>query len=346
MVNRVLTRALIAGAIVFCTGVAVITYAARHNLDAINALVMLFDEPQGETVPPDQISYHQPKTVRWLGNVQNPKLSEISGLASSTDGAPVLWAVNDSGNMPNIYALSVSGQHLGSWPTTIPLPGDWEALASFIYDGKGYLLVGDVGDNFRWRTSLRLFVLPEPDYNKPVSGEAVKIAWWFRFRYPDGFRDCEALAVDEATQEIILIAKRVIPAEVYSVPLKPEQASAPGEDAVIVTARHLADLGRIPQPTPADLREDPNYGHYRSRPTGLSIMGHRAVVTTYHDAYLFERQHLESWGNTFARSPKRIALPRVSQREAGALSRDGFAFYTTTERANGTDAAGVYQVDL
>ena len=69
-------------------------------------------------------------------------------------------------------------------------------------------------------------------------------------------------------------------------------------------------------------------------------------MITYKDAYLYEREPGESWADAFERIPARIALPRIGQQEAGAFSEDGTRFFTTTERFEGTNSAGIYAIEF
>ena len=317
--------------------IALAGYGFMHGLDVANAFRMLFVTPGGETIDPARVPYRQPVAIRWLGNVENLDLSEASGLASSIAAENVLWGVNDSGNDSELFAMRVTGEDLGSWPVEAPQPADWEALAAFEYQGDAYLMIADVGDNLRWRPTLRLFAVREPALGNPQD-QPIEVAWEVRFRYPEGYRDCEAIAVDEATQEVLLLSKRVRPAEVFSVPLRPAEP--------LVTARQIAVLDNLPQPVERDTYENPKYGAYRSQPTGFDIAGNRAIVATYKDAYLYERQPGETWGTALSRIPQRIALPGVPSRESVAFARDGSRFYTTNERSNGTDAAGIFEIEL
>ncbi len=84
----------------------------------------------------------------------------------------------------------------------------------------------------------------------------------------------------------------------------------------------------------------------RSMPTALDIHGNRALVVTYKDAYLYQRKPGEPWADAFEQIPERIALPRIGQQEAAAFSDDGTRFFTTTERFEGTDSAGIYTVEF
>ncbi len=337
--NRVLRWLLVLAGIAVLLPLSVfVGFGLWHGLDVGNAFYALVVEPTGTTIAPERVPY-RPADVRWLGNIDNLDLAEASGLDVSTRDSELLWAINDSANEPRLFALSPQGANLGSWPVALPALGDWEDLSSFAIDGTSYLLIADVGDNFRWRRVLSLYVLREPLLSELANDTLLQAERTIRFRYPDGPRDAEAVAVDISTGEILILSKRVIPAEVYRLPL-----NAP--DDRVVTAERIALLTGIPQPVERDLYEEPNYGPGRSAPTALDVHGNSALVVTNKDAYLFERQANEPWSAAFAGIPQRVALPRVGQQEAGAFARDGRSFYTTIERPGGRDAAGIYEVEL
>jgi hypothetical protein len=102
----------------------------------------------------------------------------------------------------------------------------------------------------------------------------------------------------------------------------------------VVVARRLTELVNIPQPTPLDLEEDPERGHYRSYPTSMDIApdGSAAIVLTLKLAYRFARQPGESWAEAFSRPPEMIPIPPMWQAEALAFSRDGRSLYISTEQ--------------
>lgn len=329
---------VLAGITVLLPLSAFVGFGLWYGLDVGNAFYALVVKPTGTTIAPEQVPYRQ-VDVRWLGNIDNLDLDEASGLDVSTRDPQLLWAINDSANEPRLFALSPQGAHLGSWAVALPALGDWEDLSSFKIDGTSYLLIADVGDNFRWRRVLNLYILREPLLRDLTDSTILHAERTIAFTYPDGPRDSEAVAVDTATREILILSKRVIPAEVYRLPL-----DAP-EDYV-VTAERIALLTGIPQPVERDLYEDPDHGSGRSTPTALDVHGNSALVLTYKDAFLFERQANEAWSAAFARIPQRVALPRTHQQEAAAFARDGRSFYTTIERPHGRDAAGIYQVLL
>src|SRR3546814_1299695 len=86
---------------------------------------------------------------------------------------------------------------------------DWEDIAAFELDGRRYLLVADTGDNGGLRRSLQLHVIEEPASLDEVAQHApLEPAWSIAFRWPDGARDCEAVAVDARRGEVLLISKK------------------------------------------------------------------------------------------------------------------------------------------
>ena len=55
-------------------------------------------------------------SVLWMGKLESEDLPETSGLAASRTEPNLLFAVNDSGNPPGIYALTYDGKEAGHWP--------------------------------------------------------------------------------------------------------------------------------------------------------------------------------------------------------------------------------------
>lgn len=265
------------------------------------------------------------------GHLQVAELVEASGLAASRRDPDLLWAVNDSGNRPVLYALAADGRELGRVTLAGVDNGDWEDLAAFTWRGEPWLLVADVGDNRGQRSQVVLHVLREPqaDDQGRFVGE-VRPDWSLRFSYPDGPRDCEALTVDPVAGQILLLSKRSAPPVLYRLPL------LPSVDARPLVATLIGPLDTIPPPTPADLLLP--YGRYRSQPTAmdLSADGRELVILTYRHAYLLHRIPGQEWDVVLDEAPQTIALPdllTLSQREAACFSADGQSLFVTGEGA-------------
>ena len=215
---------------------------------------------------------------------------------------------------------------------------DWEDMAALEWQGKPYLLIADVGDNRATRETCHIYVVAEP--MRQASGAfppTIDIAWQFPFRYPDGPRDCESVGVDTRRQEILLITKRTSPPQLYVLPLRPSSG-------VVITAKRLGDIPRIPSPSPLDLIANPAFGKLSSQPTAMDIRkdGRLALVLTYKEVYLFSRSPRESWAEALARTPVNISLPHLKQQESACFSLDGLVMYVSTEQ----QPAPLLEVDM
>jgi hypothetical protein len=306
--------------------------------DVVNAVGFFFSgNPDGTTIDEGKVPVRQ-HNVTWVGDIENHKLIEASGVAQSSVSPDVFFAINDSGNLPELFAMDSTGRDLGFWRIQVEENVDWEDMASFRYKGESYLLIADTGDNFRWRPSKELIIIREPDPDVRAMDAVIPVEWKIELEYSDGYRDCEAVAVDEKSESVLLLSKLVIPSEVWRVPVRPGQGK--------VTATRMALLNTIPQPNEQDMWESKRFGDTRSRPTALDIRDDTAVVFTYKDAYLYKRGWRENWIEAFSKIPVRIPLPPAHQQEAGLITRDKKHLYVTTEREDQTDRAGLYKVDL
>ena len=140
-----------------------------------------------------------------------------------------------------MYSIDLTGKSLGRIKLKKAKNVDWEDIASFTRDEKPYLLVADVGDNDSKRRYVHLYIVEEPDLAVDAKPE-LRPAWRIDVAYPDGPRDVESVAVDIENDQVLLLTKRTIPAELYAVPLQP----APNE---IVVARLLGKIETLPRPS-------------------------------------------------------------------------------------------------
>lgn len=249
---------------------------------------------------------------QWAGKLENPRLKEVSGLAASSLYPGLLWAINDGGDDPLLYAVASDGADLGTFRIEGASNHDWEALASFRLQDSAYLLVADVGDNWQQRQSVSLYVVREPSITAAGLGAdtAVAIAWQIDFIYEDGPQDCEAAAVDPVTQTVLLLTKRGASPMLYEIPLQPAAGDAP------LVARRLTSVPHFKWPTDMDLSHD-----------GLA-----AVVLTYNHAYLFRRRPGGDWARALQKRPRRLRFDTLMQQEAACFGFYGKTVWVTSER--------------
>ena len=245
---------------------------------------------------------------------------ESSGLACSQRKDGLFWIANDSGSWPDLYLAAADGAYRGTLRINGVRNVDWEALDSFVWEGRPWLLVADTGDNASRRDFCTIHLLPEPTIPETSEFPGVQPARKIVFRYEGGPRDCEAVAVDPAGEKILLISKRTKPPFLYELPLRE------GKTGGIQIAKKICPV-HVERPLGAPLAP------YGNQPTGLSIRpdGSLAAVLTYYGVFLFPRHDGESWATAFSRKPERLAPHKLPQAEAITFSRDGKTLYVISE---------------
>ena len=296
---------------------ASISQEALPAVRLILAGIALFQASCAKEIPSETRPPNKQPTLR------SPAINEASGMAHSPTRRDVLWIINDSGNTPDIHLAGTDGSDFGKLTVKDTPNIDWEDLASFTLDGKPYLLVADTGDNASRRDSCVIHILREPKL--PAAGKQLALtsspAWSIRFRYEDGPRDCEAVAVDAKGEKIILISKRTKPPVVYELPLRPTGKRG------IMTAKRIGTT----EVKPAGGSLIPFF----DQPTGLDISadGSFAAVITYQRVFLFPRADDESWADAFAKTPQALPPHRLGQAESVAISPDGATIRAVSEGA-------------
>ncbi|MEF9978681.1 MAG: hypothetical protein RR969_11315 [Thermomonas sp.] len=259
---------------------------------------------------------------RLAGLITFGLLDEISGLAASHVHEDVLWVINDGGNPAELFAINRRGKVLARYDVRGVRNIDWEDLASFTLEGKHYLLVADTGDNGGRRKDIALHVFEEP---ANLDGGELTPAWTIRARWPDGPRDCEAVAVDAAAGQVLLVSKKRSPPDLFALPL----ANSRG----VREARRIGRLAGVPQAS-ADLRRnDPAMAKLFPQVTAadLSPDGLTLAVLTYGSVLFYRRTPGEDWGVAVARAPEAHDVPLIPQAEALAWSAGGAGLYATGE---------------
>lgn len=278
----------------------------------------------GDELRPDAL-------IRQVGQLQDARLDEASGLARSARDPNLLWLINDDGPAV-LHAVSLQGKYRGAVAINGAGNTDWEDLAAFSSAGGNYLVIADIGDNEARRDFVSLLVVPEP----ASDAQSADIAWRIDFSYPDGPRDAEALAVDSSGGMIYVLSKRDIPAVLYTLPLRPAGSAT-------VVATRLASLDKLPQPSPREIEDAAGSGWYW-QPTAMDIAadGRSALILTYQGVYRFARGEQQSWVDALSAMPLQFLLGSISQAEAITLAVDGDTAFLTVEKKH----APLYRLDL
>lgn len=248
------------------------------------------------------------------GHLEQVALGEASGVAMSRRNPDVIWLINDNGNDAVLFAARRDGTHVAALPVEGATNVDWEDLASFELDGEPWLMIGDIGDNDSRHADRVLYALREPDLD--AGAPRAQVAWTVRYRYPGGARDAEAMAVDAERGEVLVLSKRDLPPELYSLPL------GPGANTEMLTAKLAATLDTLPPPTAADLENsrttDPDTFVWHWQPTAMDISpaGKTIAILTYADTYVYSRTGQEKWQDVVSRMPHSVGRPVIPEAEA------------------------------
>jgi len=277
------------------------------------------------TIAAASCSAPPPPFAQLSGLILDTRLADLSGLAASHAHADTLWALDDGGNAPRLFAIGTRGGVQATFRVAGVANTDWEDLSSFDLDHRHYLLIADTGDNGGLRKTLQLHVVEEPG---ALADGMLRPAWSIAFRWPDGPRDCEAVAVDAARGQVLLISKRRRPPEVFALPLRPSGRG-------LQVARRIGRLSGMPQPDPDALRNDPAQARMRDQITAadLSPDGRTLAVLTYRSVLLYERRGSTTWAAAIGHKPRIHALTWLPQAEALSWAADGRGLYASGEHS-------------
>ncbi|MFF1559911.1 WD40 repeat domain-containing protein [Streptomyces sp. NPDC058279] len=163
--------------------------------------------------------------------IQDPRITESSGLAASRAHPGVYWTHNDSDDGPYVYAVdSATGKTVARVTMTgVGRPRDVEAIS---LGPDGQLYVADIGDNRdgTW-DHVWIYRFPEPRELADVTVKAEQ----FTVRYADGPRNAEALMVHPVTGRVYIASKNERTGGLYE---GPDRLSADGTNVF----RRIADV--------------------------------------------------------------------------------------------------------
>jgi hypothetical protein len=195
------------------------------------------------------------------------ELGEVSGIALSRQHEDTLWVTNDSGGGPYLYALDLTDCSVRATLTLLDTPArDHEALAiGRDAEGRDVIWVGDVGDNRDSWPYARIHKVIEPaelaDADVPVTT--------YRFTYPGGPVDAEALMADPKRERLWVISKEDGVGGIYALPSPMSPALEPMAAKKVGTARsQVTDAAMAPDSTRFAVRDYLSAEVFAGKPPG------------------------------------------------------------------------------
>lgn len=264
--------------------------------------------------------------VKTTGTIKADSITELSGVAASRANKDVLWVENDSGNDPNLFAISTDGTLLGTFTPKGATNVDWEDIA--IVPGASStepasIYLADIGDNAKARPEIVLYRVAEPKVTqggtaepKPDQVRTIDKVDTITLRYPDGSHNAEAFFVDPANGDAVVITKEESgPASVYVA-----KASELIADANVT----LEQAGTVSFGEPS----------LATQVTGADISpaGDVIAVRTYGGVHLFKRTPDQTVGQALSgKACDGPPLPNELQGEAVGFASDGKSYFTAAE---------------
>jgi hypothetical protein len=260
-----------------------------------------------------------------------PILDETSGLVVSRRQPGVLWTHNDSGDGPNLYAIDATGKLRATFTVAGAEAIDWEDMSSgpciadlaSSGDPPVCLYLADIGDNDRRRPWLTVYVVVEPSLEASTGTIAARS---FRYRYPDGSENAEALAV--LPDGDVTIVSKGNSRRIGFFRLRGEAIARAAVSGEMLVAEYAGDSG---------IRPDGDIGRLVTS-ADVSPDGTTLAVRTYYEVFFFNavKDHdVVAWRDSGTRC---FLSDAESQGEAIAyLDRD--TLLMTSERGRG--AAGL-----
>lgn len=245
----------------------------------------------------------------------NEDLEEASGLVASRRNPGVLYAHNDSGDTARFFGLDDTGKDLGTYALTGVTAMDWEAASAgpCADAAKDCLYFADTGDNEFVRTSYSIHRVEEPAFAN--AGLHTVAAETFRFTYPNGPEDAEAMFVDPRDGKLYVLSKNAAgPSTIYELP----QPFDPKGTAQMIDHGTFLVNDLIPAVTGADMSED-----------GTGIL-----VRTYLSVWYFAVAPGETVASALSKQACGYPTPSEVQGETIAWTLDGKGYRSMAEGKN------------
>lgn len=258
-----------------------------------------------------------------LGEVDK-RLTEASGLVASINNPGYFWTLNDSGNKAEIFLIDQHAQIRLACTLTGASNGDWEDIGiDQGEDGKAYLYIADIGDNFSKKATKVIYRLEEPVAATQVAATQTEIVVdtvdRFQFSLSDGPHDAEAILIDPKSHELFVVSKSPKEANLYKAPYPLTTGS------MTFTNVGTFPLGQIVA-------------------GNISADGDHVLLKSYQKVYYWKRTIGQPLASLLTMPAVELPYEPEPQGEAIAWSLDGKKFYTLSESTFGIRASLIVHV--
>jgi hypothetical protein len=296
-----------------------------------NLTQVLLLRPAGEVEVADRYSAGTVKVGSF--SVPDDVLHEPSGLAVSRVNAGVIYTHSEIDDKTMVAISADDASVLARFTLSNPGQWDWEDIATGPCPAGSCIYVGDIGGakaGARRENSYNIFRVAEPTV---VAGQEDALTTErYRFSYPDGAHNAEALLVHPDSGDVYVVTKE--PSGRSGVYTFPEGLPAPSSTTV-TTLTKVATL-QLPTYTPADSSaSELHKAIWYPQVTAGAIhpAGNRFILRTPYAVWEYRGTEGGSFESALNATPVALTAPLgEGQGEAIDYALDGSAYYTLSER--------------
>lgn len=247
-----------------------------------------------------------------LGKIDK-RLSEASGLVASIANPGFFWTLNDSGNPAEIFLIDQQAKIRLVVTLANVRNRDWEDInIDAGFDGKNYLFVADIGDNFLQYDNKLIYRFEEPVLTSQTEVYVTQFDTAI-FRIPEGICNAETILIEPLSHDVFVVSKVKGPSTVYRLPSPLRADTMDAEKIAVISLWEIVG---------GDISAD----------------GQQVLLKSYNSIYYWKNRGGESLQQLLSRSPVEIPYVPEPQGEAVAWSRNGKEFYTLSESPYGRRA--------
>lgn len=258
------------------------------------------------------------------------ELWEASGLATSRLNPNVAYVHSENTYHGMVAVDTTNAAVLGRFTVPIPHQYDWEDIATGPCPAGNCIFAADIGSargDGPAPSSFAVYRIPEPEVPRQASGTLTGDL--FRFRYPDGPHNAEALMVHPDSGDVYVITKASNGRSgVYKFP---NPLPTPSETNVTTLVK-VASL-RIPvwRGDPADTHAATWYAQVTA--AAVHPLSNRFLIRTPYRVYEYRGPAGGSFETAFRAAPTVLTAPsKEGQGEAIDYAPDGSAYFTVGEQ--------------
>jgi len=277
------------------------------------------DNAGRSSTPADKIELRaRHYTPRKVFESPDKRIDESSGLAASRRYPGYLWTHNDSGDTARLFLLSPTGATVATVNLENANAFDWEDMAIGGEGENSWVYAGDIGDNFRWRSSLTVYRFREPEIDLTKTDQTVNLrAEKMTLEYTGQQSDAETL-IALPDSRLIIVTKVASGSRIWQTPKA-------FEDGAKQTMQHIGEYSFKGDKTLARLATGGD----------LSSDGRRLAVITYTNLYEWivplNEGGAPDWATLWKTTPQISPLPELKQIESVCYSADGEKVFVSSE---------------